>query len=176
MAGTLPARSSPTQPIGNQQGTTPGLQARDQATPKDQGETSAPAAGALPSTLPKDASGAYAFDHLNESIEIDLDRNRVGGYISRLGDAETDDNTPLTYFFDHASVHGTRLQFQTRIVHGVWYSFLGTIVRGRGKVRSDEGYYVLHGVLQEHHPADAEEKSADETIVRRTVNFPSLAQ
>jgi hypothetical protein len=159
-----------------QQGTTPGLYTRAQSEASDSVGTEPQSSGDQHSSLPADVSGAYEFDHLNESIEVDVDRNKLSGYISRLGDSETDTNTPLTYFFDHASVHGTALQFQTRVLHGVWYSFRGTIVRGRGQVRSDEGYYVLHGVLQEHHPQDQQEKSADETIVRRTVNFKSLAQ
>ena len=163
-------------PIAAQQETTPGLHPRSHADANDQEQQGTQKSGALPSTLPRDASGTYAFDHLNESIEVDIDRNKVSGYISRLGDEETDTNTPLTYFFDHGSVEGPQLTFQTRVVHGVWYSFRGTIVRGNGEAREDEGYYVLHGVLQEHHPQDQQEKSADETIVRRTVNFKSLAR
>jgi hypothetical protein len=159
-----------------QQGTTPKLYTRAQSEASDSVGTEPRSSGDQHSTLPADVSGAYEFDHLNESIEVDVDRNKLSGYISRLGDSETDTNTPLTYFFDHASVQGTMLQFQTRVLHGVWYSFRGTIVRGPGQVRSDEGYYVLHGVLQEHHPQDQQEKSADETILRRTVNFKSLAQ
>lgn len=134
------------------------------------------------STLPRDVSGAYSFDHRNESVEIDLHRSRrngrvqLSGYISRLGDDETDENTPLTFFFDHTAVAGTQIEFQTRVVHGVWYSFSGTIVRGSGQTRADKGYYVLHGVLLEHHPEGGLEKSANESLVRRTVNFKSLGK
>ena len=133
-------------------------------------------------TLPDDVSGAYHFDHVNDSIEIDFDRNersgRVGlsGYISQLGDAETDKNTPLTFYFDRSSVDGSEIGFQTRVVHGVWYSFHGTILRGQARTRSEDGYYVLHGDLQEHHPQGGEGKSADETIENRTVNFKSMGQ
>lgn len=176
LTGCILAGIAGAQVAKTQQGTTPGLYTRAQSEASDNVGTKPQSSGNQHSTLPVDVSGAYEFDHLNESIEVDVDRNKLSGYISRLGDSETDTNTPLTYFFDHASVQGTVLQFQTRVLHGVWYSFRGTIVRGRGQVRSDEGYYVLHGVLQEHHPQDQQEKSADETIVRRTVNFKSLAQ
>ncbi|MHB8302798.1 MAG: hypothetical protein ACYDC6_08195 [Acidobacteriaceae bacterium] len=160
-----------------QQTTTPGLHQRTAQNNADAAERPATKKKVQPSTLPKNVSGAYNFDHLNESIEIDIERNnKLSGYISRLGDAETDDNTPLTYFFDHATVDGTQIEFQTRVLHGVWYSFRGTIVRGNGETRDDEGYYVLHGILQEHHPADGQEKTADETILRRAVNFKSMAQ
>ena len=129
------------------------------------------------STLPDDVSGAYQFDRLNESIEIDIEHSKLGGYISQLGDAETDSNTPLTFFFDKTSIEGSEIEFQTRVVHGVWYSFHGTILRGGAVDRAEEGYYVLHGTLLEHHPqAGGPEKSADETITRRVVNFKSLGQ
>ncbi len=139
-------------------------------------------AGEQSSALPDDVSGAYHFDHDNESIEIDIERNnrngRVGlsGYISRLGDAETDANTPLTFFFDKALVAGSQIEFQTRVLHGVWYSFRGTILRGKANERDEDGYYVLHGVLQQHHPQDADEKSANETVESRTVNFKSMGR
>lgn len=134
------------------------------------------------STLPFDASGSYHFDRDNESIELDLDRNgrsghtQLSGYISRLGDAETDRNTPLTYFFDKTSIDGSQLEFQTRVLHGLWYSFHGTILRGDAQARAQDGYYVLHGTLLEHHPAGGEEKSADETIEKRIVSFKSMGR
>ena len=126
--------------------------------------------------LPRDVSGAYAFDRRSESIEIDIDRGRLSGYISRLGDAETDKNTPLTYFFDHTTVDGDQLQFETKVVHGIWYSFRGTIVRGPGQTREDEGYYMLRGTLLVHHPSDASDKSSEETVEQRSVNYKSLAR
>lgn len=129
-----------------------------------------------PSTLPRDVSGSYHFDRDNESIEIDIVRNRLSGYISRLGDAETDTNTPLTYFFDQTSINGGEITFQTRVLHGSWYSFRGTILRGKAKERKDDGYYLLHGILAEHHPQDADEKSANETVETRTVNFKSMGE
>jgi hypothetical protein len=120
--------------------------------------------------------GAYEFDHTSESIELDLDRARLNGYISRLGDAETDNNTPLTFFFDQSAIDGDEISFQTRVLHGIWYSFRGTIVRGEGKARADEGYYVLRGVLAAHHPESGRDKSADEVVERRQVRFKSMPQ
>jgi hypothetical protein len=126
------------------------------------------------SRLPKDVWGTYHFDRLNESIEIDLEHGKLTGYITRLGDSETDKDTPLTYFFDKGAVHGTQIEFQTRVVHGIWYAFYGTIVRGDAAARDNDGYYVLHGTLYTHHPAAGDEKSADETVESRPVNFKSI--
>lgn len=159
-----------------QQGSTPGLHTRapgNSETPDATGKTSP---SEEESTLPRDVSGSYDFDRLNESIEIDLDGTKLSGYISRLGDDETDKTTPLTFFFDKTSVDGSRIEFQTRVLHGLWYSFRGTIVRGEAETRADHGYYVLHGVLEEHHPQSRDDKSADETIEKRTVNFKSMPQ
>ncbi len=137
---------------------------------------SAAESSAQQSTLPEDVSGAYDFDHINESIEIDILHNKLSGYISRLGDSETDSSTPLAFFFDQSSIDGSEILFQTRVVHGIWYSFQGTILRGNAKIRDDEGYYVLHGVLATHHPQGGYDKAANETIERRTVNFKSMQQ
>jgi hypothetical protein len=127
-----------------------------------------------PSSLPDDVWGSYQFDHSNDSIELDLDRNKLSGYITQLGDAETDSNTAVTFFFDQSEIDGGAIRFQTRVVHGVWYSFRGTIVRGEGKTRADGGYYVLRGVLAMHHPESGRDKSADEIIERRQVHFKSM--
>lgn len=162
--------------IRAQQVSTPGLRLRSDENATAQNQPGRHSANQQPTTLPDDVSGPYEFDHRNESIEIDIDRNKLTGYISRLGDAETDSNTPLTFFFDRASVDGSRIQFQTRVVHGVWYSFRGTILRGEANTRDEEGYYVLHGVLQEHHPQSGQDKSADETIENRNVDFKSMGR
>ncbi len=160
-----------------QQESVPGLHRRSE------GESGAPDASVRSSrnrqisTLPDDVSGAYQFDRPNESIEIDIERNKLSGYISQLGDAETDSNIPLTFFFDKTFIDGDEIEFQTHVVHGVWYSFHGTIVRGKAEDRAEQGYYVLHGTLMEHHPQGGEQsKSADETIARRVVNFKSLGR
>jgi hypothetical protein len=162
-------------PVWTQQTTTPSLQNRSQGH-RSQGEPGSANSASQLSNLPSDAWGAYEFDHAGESIELDLDRNRLSGYISRLGDAETDNNTPLTFFFDQSAIDGDEISFQTRVLHGIWYSFRGTIVRGDGKARGDEGYYVLRGVLAAHHPESGRDKSADETIERREVHFKSMPQ
>lgn len=161
-----------------QQGSTPSLHQRSEMN-QDQPETDANRAidsAQEPSTLPEDVWGSYQFDHSNDSIELDLDRNKLSGYITQLGDAETDNNTPLTFFFDQSAIDGGEISFQTRVVHGVWYSFRGTIVRGDGKARADGGYYVLRGILAVHHPQSGRDKSADELIEKRQVHFKSMPQ
>ncbi len=159
---------------GAQQTSSSGLHHRsdENAAQQDQSPQNSGSEGS--STLPGDVSGPYHFDHSNESIEIDIEHSKLTGYISRLGDLETDSNIPLTFFFDKGSVHAREIEFQTRVVHGVWYSFHGTILRGEARTRSEEGYYVLHGTLQQHHPQNGQEKSADETVEKRVVNFKSM--
>lgn len=163
-------------PAWAQQTTTPSLQNRSQGHRDGAREQGGANYAGQASNLPSDAWGTYEFDHAGESIELDLDRNRLNGFISRLGDAETDNNTPLTFFFDQSVIDGDEISFQTRVLHGIWYSFRGTIVRGDGKARGDEGYYVLRGVLAAHHPESGRDKSADETIERRQVHFKSMPQ
>lgn len=168
----LPAASTPR--VFAQQTSTPGLHRRSDGSSADQPEERS--GSKQTSTLPPDVSGSYHFTHYNDSIEIDIRRNRLSGYVSQLGDAETDSNTPLTFFFDKTSIDGSRIGFETRVVHGVWYSFHGTIYRGDAQRRDQDGYYILHGALLVHHPQSGDEKSADETIERRVVNFKSMGR
>jgi len=121
------------------------------------------------SLIPEDASGEYMLGHPGEVVEITLQFGGLSGYISRQGDGESDSGTPLTYFFDQTSLHAQDLQFTTQLIHGIWYSFQGTIVRGSGKTREDDGYYLLMGELTEH---DAVHK----TETRRSVSLKSGRQ
>ncbi len=104
-----------------------------------------------PSRLPQDASGEYLLgSDPGEVIQISLQDRELGGYISKRGDAESDQGTPLTFFFTHTNLDGARLGFATQQVHGIWYSFEGTIERGMGKTRAEEGYYLLQGTLMKY--------------------------
>jgi hypothetical protein len=167
---------APSQPASVQKASTPELHQRSNGSSSTAADAEADSSPGQVSTLPSDVSGAYQFDPDDGSVQIDIQRGKLTGYISRMGDAETDSDTPLTYFFDKASISGSHISFETRVLHGIWYSFDGTIFRGEGKIRSDEGYYVLHGTLEEHHPESSEDKSANQTIEALTVNFKSVGQ
>ena len=121
------------------------------------------------SLIPEDASGEYMLGHPGEVVEITMQFGELSGYISRQGDGESDSGTPLTFFFDQTSVKGQELKFTTRQIHGIWYSFQGTIARGPGKTREEDGYYLLMGDLIEHN-------AVQKTESRRTVSLKSGRQ
>jgi len=121
------------------------------------------------SLIPEDASGEYMLGRSGELVEITLQFGDLSGYISRQGDGYSDSGTPLTFFFDQTSLRSQDMHFTTRQVHGVWYSFQGTIVRGPGKTREEDGFYLLTGELLEH-------DAANKTEVRRTVSLKSGRQ
>jgi hypothetical protein len=100
------------------------------------------------STIPAEASGEYLFgSDPNDVIQISLGGNELSGYISRHGDAESDQGAPLTLFFAHTWLDGSRLGFDTHEIHGIAYSFEGTIIRGTAKSTTEAGYYLLQGKL-----------------------------
>lgn len=101
------------------------------------------------SLLPADVSGTYALG-AGGTIDLELQPDSLGGYISRLGDQESDAGEPLTFFFAVGRLSGQRLAFSTRQVHGVWFSFDGTIVRGPAQDRAQPGFYLLQGKLVMH--------------------------
>lgn len=132
-----------------QQLSSPALQRRKQALAES---------GIFPpgrSNLPNEASGSYALSpNPAEVIEMilngDGDDVRLQGYLTRLGDGESDHGAPLTYFFARTTVSPTQLTFITRQVHGLWWSFAGTIDRGSAQMSTQKGYYFLNGTLTEH--------------------------
>ena len=99
--------------------------------------------------LPPDASGGYALG-AGGMVELDLQPDRLSGFITRPGDRESDEGTPLTFFFLTSRLAGQRMAFTTRQVHGQWFSFEGTIVRGGPPNRGQPGYYLLQGSLVLH--------------------------
>lgn len=99
--------------------------------------------------LPLEASGEYALGS-GAIIDVELQPDRLSGFITRPGDRESDEGTPLTFFFATGQLSGQRLAFTTRQIHGVWFSFEGTIVRGSGRASGQPGYYLLEGTMVLH--------------------------
>lgn len=107
------------------------------------------------SNLPDEAAGSYALSpNPAEVIEMILNGSgsevRLQGYLTRMGDGVSDRGAPLTYFFARTTVSPMKLTFITRQVHGVWWSFTGTIDRGSAQSNMQKGYYFLNGTLSEH--------------------------
>jgi hypothetical protein len=118
--------------------------------------------------IPLEASGTYSLGS-SGAIDVELQPDRLSGFITRLGDRESDEGTPLTFFFATSRLAGQRLAFTTRQVHGVWFSFDGTIVRGSGRSRDQQGYYLLEGRLVMH-------DAANQTEQVRMVSLPLARQ
>ena len=118
--------------------------------------------------LPVEASGAYSLGS-GGSIDVELQPDRLSGFITRLGDRESDEGTPLTFFFATSRLAGQQLAFTTRQIHGVWFSFEGTIVRGSARSRDQQGYYLLEGRLVMHDVASQTEQA-------RMVSLPLARQ
>ena len=107
------------------------------------------------STLPPDASGDYLLgSEPGDVIQISLQRKELDGYVSTKGELESDRDAPLTLFFSRTMLDGPRLSFDTYQIHGIWFSFEGTIVRGSGSSKNEEGYYLLQGTLTKHNTAE----------------------
>jgi hypothetical protein len=115
-------------------------------------------------TLPIEVSGAYSLGETGEAVEIDLQPDRLSGYISRFGDEMSDEGTPLTFFFDTSWLNGRQIGFATRRVHDTWFSFRGTIVRGNAQTRSQDGYYRLQGSLVMHNAANGASQARDVSL------------
>ena len=121
----------------------------------------------------EDISGMYSFVKEGEFLQITLDNKSVTGYISRMGDSDTDNGVFLDQFFAKADVQGHDVSFTTRPLHSVWYEFKGKFSRGPGKTKGDDGYYILRGTLKELTSNNAEKTVSSRS---REVEFKLLAQ
>ena len=66
-----------------------------QANQRDNGKAGLPA---------EDISGTYSFFKEGELLQINLDKDGVSGYISRMGELESDRGTFLDHFFTKAAI------------------------------------------------------------------------
>ena len=130
-------------------------------------------ANAIAPHAAEDISGMYSFIKEGEFLQITLDKNSVTGYISRMGESDSDNGVFLDQFFARADVQGHDVSFTTRPLHSVWYEFKGRFSRGPGKTKGDDGYYLLRGTLKE-----LTSNNADKTVSSRSreVEFKLLAQ
>lgn len=125
-----------------------------------------------PKALPPDYSGTYSFAKDGETLQLNIDNGKVDGFISRLGDLESDKGTFIDQFFAKAELKGDQLSFTTKPVHSVWFEFKGRVERGAGKTRAEEKYYLLKGKLIRYY-TDANKNT---TAQERTVVFESLPE
>ena len=119
----------------------------------------------------EDYSGMYSFLQEGEFVQINQEAgNRLSGFISRYSDSVK--AIFVDHFFEKAELHDRDLRFSTRKVHGVWFEFKGTVSRGPGKTRNEDGYYVIKGTLTQYN-SDARQVV---TAKEREVTFRSFPQ
>ena len=117
---------------------------------------------AKPAPAPaEDYSGMYTFLHEGEFVQLTVeDDGHLNGFISRLGDQESDRGSVLDHFFKVAKLEGHQVSFTTSTIHEVRFEFKGTVDRGPAKARAQEGYYVMKGALTEYVTDLAKKESA----------------
>ncbi|HEY6253658.1 MAG TPA: hypothetical protein VI685_27190 [Candidatus Angelobacter sp.] len=145
------------------------LAASAQKTKKEKAPPPSPPAST--NAAAEDISGMYSFLKDGEFVQINLDQNGVSGYVSRLGEMESDRGEVLDQFFTKASIRGHDISFTTKAVHGIWFEFKGSFERGPAKTKVEDSYYIVRGTLIEF------TGSADKATSRsRLVEFKWLAQ
>lgn len=118
-----------------------------------------------------DYSGMYGFLKEGEFVQITIEeKGAVSGFISRYGDSPSDKGAFLDQFFKSGKIDGKNITFTTENVHGIWFSFDGTLDRGTAGNPADEGYYILRGTLTRF-STDAAKKT---TSQQRQVEFKSF--
>ena len=121
---------------------------------------------------PADVSGIYTFLREGEFVQLTVDDGNLSGYISRIGDSDSDRGQIIDQFFDKASLNGDRLSFTTKTIHGLWYEFSGTISSKPGRRPSEEASRVIKGTLIQH---ISDDKGASKAM-QRQVEFKSFPE
>lgn len=130
----------------------PSLQQRPKGDPADQTVKVILEGGKT--VLPEDAYGLYRFPDKNsgkgsnfgEGVQINEQFGEVTGYVTIAGGK----NKMSSYFLSEVKGGNGHFSFETRQVHGLWYSFEGHVEHGSGSASSDDGFYVMTGVLTSH--------------------------
>ena len=102
-----------------------GFAVRGQSKPTAQDAQKNPA-----STPAEDFSGMYSFLKEGEFLQINVDKSGVSGYISRMGETDSDSGVFLDQFFDKVQIQGRDVSFITKPLHNLWYDFKGKFERG----------------------------------------------
>jgi hypothetical protein len=119
-----------------------------------------------------DISGMYSFTREGEFVQITKEeQGKLTGFISRYGDLDSDRGAFLDQFFKTGTTDGTKLDFTTEEVHGIWFEFSGTVGRGSGKTPDEEGYYVIRGKLTRY-SKDAARKTSAQSREIEMKSFP----
>ncbi len=144
-----------------------------------QTKTSVPAPVPAPN---RDITGMYTFIQEGEFVQVTVETyppagTKVGavvtGFISRLGDLESDKGAYLDQFFIKGSLIGEKLTFTTKTIHGVWFEFTGRVERGPGKAKAEEGYYIIRGTLTRN-SIDVNKKTSSQSREVTFKSFPDL--
>ncbi|MEO6119553.1 MAG: hypothetical protein ABIP12_02595 [Terriglobales bacterium] len=141
-----------------------------------------------------DISGMYTFLEEGEFVQINVEnaaeaapagkflsqpsaptpaKGNVSGFVSRFGDLESDKGAFLDHFFTKGALAGSVLSFSTRTVHGVWFEFTGKVERGPGKLKADEGFYVIRGTLKRNQ-IDANKQTMTQSREVILKSFPDI--
>jgi hypothetical protein len=138
-----------------------------------------------PATKPADDlgdfSGLYTFVHDGESVQITLDelptaanpKVPVTGYVTRLGESDTDKDQTFDLMFKTGSLETQAISFSTKTIHGISYDFVGTVRHGDAKSKDKEGYVIIEGTLTEN-TIDKNGKPRSQSRELTMKSFPNL--
>lgn len=140
------AKPDPRQAGASTQSGAPGLRTRS----AEQGEPTPQATVATGQTsLPPEAEGRYPWDKLGGEITLYFENGQLHGYMTSHMDPDPH-TAPITFDFATTNADGHAVEWTTRTVHDVSYSFSGHLERGLAASPSLPGYYVLTGTLAQH--------------------------
>lgn len=135
----------------------PSVHAQNSSSPPQKTQPVPAAQPAPRPPLPADEyTGMYSFVNEGDYVQLavvteePLPNNggyRVTGYVSRLGDDPPDKGMVLDHLITRGTLKGDAIDFTTRAIHGISFSFVGKVRRGTAKGRKEDGYYEIAGEL-----------------------------
>ena len=107
-----------------------------------------------------DITGTYSFIKADDQVAILDQDGDLKGYVDVFQD-EDESDVILSYTITIGSRKGTKVEFRTSTIHGLYYRFHGRVLRGEGTRPRDKDYYRLEGRLEttRRQPGTGEEKT-----------------
>src|SRR5690348_5863648 len=76
-----------------------------------------PASEAQPNGPDSPYSGMYSFLREGEFVQLTVEQGELSGFVSRMGDLDSDRGVFLDQFFDKGKIKGNQVSFVTKPVH-----------------------------------------------------------
>ena len=119
----------------------------------------------------QDITGRYAFLGEEDLLAIIDEDGMLNGYIEVIQEDEEESSDFFSYTLAHGAREGTRVEFKTIKIHGLYYRFTGRVEKGKPRNPNHAGFLRLVGTVEivRRDPATGKEMSELRDVVLKSM-------